>query len=176
METVKVAKAYFVLGLISLLVAVAFTSPIVLFPLIAPDVAIASGAGSILTNDEYPWPAMWMMIGYIIFLVGAAAGSFVWSFAYYLTAKVFNKERTYGWLAVPHTLLFIVGVYGATAIMGYLGFYEGGLIASGVAPLVATFAFLWVVVPTGVMITLALLGVLLGVINIGLTLRMKQQT
>lgn len=173
METIKVAKMYFYLGLFGLLVAIAFTAPLILFPIVAPDIRIASGPGSILTNDQYPWPAMWLMVSYLVFLIAATVGSFVWSLAYYLTSRVFNKERTYGILVILHTILYVIGVYGATAFMSYVGFVEGALIASGVAPLVATMAFLWTVVPTGAMVGLALLGVLLGVINLGLTLRMK---
>lgn len=167
METLKISKFFFYVGIISAVVSVGYVSPLVLGPLLNPNGhnIINNGPGSILT-DYTTWPAMWMLVAFTMFLIVGVAGSFVWASAYYFDAKVLGKEERNGALSILGLLFFIVGVYLATALMAYVGYTEGLLIAQGEAPLVVAGSAQWTVIPTGLGISLTALGVLIGVINL----------
>ncbi|MDG6928688.1 MAG: hypothetical protein JRN39_06870 [Nitrososphaerota archaeon] len=172
METLKVSRLFFYVGLVSAVVAVGYAAPVVLGPLVNPagHNIINNGPGSILT-DYTTWPAMWMVVAFTMFALAAVAGSFAWSFGYYLVARVFNRESTNGGLALLNLLLFVVGVYLSTALMAYVGYDEGLKIATGLSPLVVAGLAQWTVYPTGLGLGMALLGVLLGVLNLAVTAR-----
>jgi hypothetical protein len=175
-ETLRVSKIYVYIGLISAVFAVAYASPLVLGPLVNPNGhnIVNNGPGGILT-DYAIWPAMWMVVGYTIFLIAGVVGSFVWALSYFLVANVFNRTTTNGPLAFLQIVLFTVGVYAATALMAYVGYVEGGKIAEGVAVTIASQLGRWTVYPTGISVSMALLGVLIGVLNIFITIRPRKK-
>jgi hypothetical protein len=172
LETLKVSKYFFYVGLISAVVAVGYVAPVVLGPLVNPNGhnIINNGPGSILT-DYTTWPSLWMFVGFSMFILAAVVGSFAWSSVYYLSSALFGKQQRSSAISILQIIIYVVGVYLSTALMVYVGYTEGLSIAQGASPLVVAGSAQWTVIPTGLGVALTGLGVLLGVLNLFLPSR-----
>ncbi len=161
MDNLKAARLFFTLGIINGFIALAATS-LILFP----DLRLAAGPGSILTHNVDIWPGHWGWVSYYILLIAGVAGAFMWSLSYYLLKSVFGVEKTSKALATASIVLYEVGVLLTVALTGYVGLEGGRFVADGGSAVVVTALIGWAVIPTGAGVGMALLGTLLGLVNL----------
>ncbi len=161
MDSLRTARFFFVIGLINGFIALAATS-LILFP----DLRLAAGPGSILTHNVDVWPGHWGWVSYYILLIVGVAGAFLWSLSYYLLKSLFGVERTPTFLSSASLVLYEVGVLLTVALTGYVGLEGGRFVADGGSAIVVTALIGWAVIPTGAGVAMALLGTLLGLVNL----------
>ncbi|MEM4302661.1 MAG: hypothetical protein QW470_06745 [Candidatus Caldarchaeum sp.] len=161
MECIKTAKLFFILGMLNGFIAVAGTS-LILFP----DLRLAAGPGSVLTHNVDVWPGHWGWVSYYMLLIAGVAGAFLWSLSYYLLKALFGVEKTPTALAAVSLIFYEVGVLLTVGLTAYVGLVGGRFVAEGGSPVVVTALIGWAVIPTGAGVGLALLGTLLGLINL----------
>jgi len=161
MDNLKAARLFFALGIINGFIALAATS-LILFP----DLRLAAGPGSILTHNVDIWPGHWGWVSYYMLLIAGVAGAFLWSLSYYLLKSLFGIEKTSKALATASLLLYEVGVLLTVALTGYVGLEGGRFVADGGSAVVVTALIGWAVIPTGAGVGMALLGTLLGLVNL----------
>jgi len=161
MEVSKASKAFFAVGLLNGFIAVAATSLILI-----PDLRLAAGPGSILTHNVDFWPGAWGWVSYYVLLIAGVAGGFLWSLTYYLLRVLFNAEKVNTPLTLLSLILYEVGVVGTVALTGYVGIEGGRFVADGGSAMVVTALIGWVVIPTGLTIGAAIIGTLVGLVNL----------
>jgi len=161
MDNLKAARLFFALGIINGFIALAATS-LILFP----DLRLAAGPGSILTHNVDIWPGHWGWVSYYMLLIAGVAGAFLWSLSYYLLKSLFGVEKTSKALATASIVLYEIGVLLTVALTGYVGLEGGRFVADGGSAVVVTALIGWAVIPTGAGVGMALLGTLLGLVNL----------
>jgi len=161
MDTLRTARLFFLVGILNGFIALAATS-LILFP----DLRLAAGPGSILTHNVDVWPGQWGWVSYFLLLIVGVAGAFLWSLSYYLLKSLFGVERTPKALALASLVLYETGVLLTVALTGYVGLEGGRFVADGGSPIVVTALIGWAVIPTGAGVGIALLGTLLGLVNL----------
>jgi hypothetical protein len=168
-ETTRVAKWFLYLGVLNALAAVIFTLPMV--------IPGPSGTSDLLQMAFAVafFPGLYILMGYLGFLVVGAAGTIAWAAAYYIIGSAMGKTQTSRGMAMLHLVLGTVGVYG-TAVFFFAGGFLGGTARlSGTAKTVddAMALISWTVLPRMGFIALALVGNLVGVLNALKTMRSK---
>jgi hypothetical protein len=161
MDSLRTARLFYIIGLLNGFIALAATS-LILFP----DLRLAAGPGSILTHNVDIWPGHWGWVSYYILLIAGVAGAFLWSLTYYLLKSLFGVEKTPTALAAASLALYEIGVLLTVALTAYVGLEGGRFVADGGSPVVVTALIGWAVIPTGAGVGLALLGTLLGLVNL----------
>lgn len=168
-ETSRVAKWFLYAGVFNALFAVLITIPMVI-----PD---ATGAEDILRMAFAVafFPGLYIIMGYLGFLVVGVAGSIAWGAAYYIMGSAMGKTQTSRGLAMTHLILATIGVYGAATFF-FAGGYLGGIARlTGAVRTVeeAMDLISWTVMPRMLFIAIAIVGTLIGVINALKTARSK---
>ncbi len=168
-ETSSVAKWFLYVGVFNALFAVFIT-----IPLIIPD---NTGSEDILRMAfaVANFPGLYILMGYLGFLIVGVAGSVAWGVAYYILGSAVGKNQTSKGFAMTHLILATIGIYGAAALF-FVGGYTGGFARlTGVVKSVedAMALITWTVMPRMLFIALAILGNLIGVINVFKTARSK---
>ncbi|MCS6769739.1 MAG: hypothetical protein NZ570_04810 [Candidatus Caldarchaeum sp.] len=169
MDSLKTSKLFFIVGLVNGFVALAATS-LILFP----DLRLAAGPGSILTHNVDVWPGGWGWVSYYILLIVGVCGAFIWSLSYFLLKSLFGVEKTPTALSAGSLVLYEVGVLMTVALTAYVGLEGGRFVADGGSPIVVTALIGWAVIPTGAGVGLALLGTLLGLVNLVLAVARRR--
>jgi hypothetical protein len=167
-ETSKVAKWFLYAGVFNALFAVLITIPMVI-----PD---NTGAEDLLRMAFAVafFPGLYILMGYLGFLVVGVAGSVTWGAAYYIVGATGKNETSRG-LAMAHLLLVTIGIYGVATFF-FAGGYLGGIARlTGVVRTVedAMTLITWTVMPRMLFIAIAIVGSLIGVINLLKTARSK---
>lgn len=170
-ETTRVAKWFLYVGVLNALAAVIFAIPMVIPGGNPP------GSSDLLQMAFAVafFPGLYILMGYIGFLVVGAAGTIAWAAAYYIIGSAMGKTHTSRGMAMLHLVLGTVGVYG-TAVFFFAGGFLGGTARlSGAARTVedAMALISWTVLPRMGFIALALVGNLIGVLNALKTIRSK---
>ncbi|MEM1987406.1 MAG: hypothetical protein QXV14_08195 [Candidatus Caldarchaeum sp.] len=169
LESLKTAKLFFTLGIVNGFIALVATS-LILFP----DLRLAAGPGSILTHNVDVWPGSWGWVSYYILLIAGVCGVFVWSAAYYLLKSLFGVDSTPTALSAGSLVMYEVGVLMTVFLTAYVGLEGGRFVADGGSPIVVTALIGWAVIPTGAGVGLALLGTLLGLLNLALAVARRR--
>jgi len=168
-ETSRVAKWFLYVGVFNALFAVFIT-----IPMIIPD-NTASEDILRIAFAVANFPGLYIIMGYLGFLVVGVAGSVAWGAAYYILGSAAGKNQTSKGLAMTHLLLATIGIYGAATLF-FVGGYTGGYARlTGVVKTVedAMVLITWTVMPRMLSIALAIIGNLIGVINVFKTARSK---
>lgn len=112
---------------------------------------------------------MWYTTAYLMYIVAGAAGMATFAAMYHVARGSVNN--TLGWL---HLLISNVGIAGASYVLGYAGYNAGYMEHVLMTPTAEIHEFLAPFVePLGVLVTIAALGVLLGVVSLVLALTRK---
>jgi hypothetical protein len=170
MDVVRVARLYFVLGIVNGLIAAVVTSLILI-----PELRLAAGPGSILTHNVDVWPGAWGWVSYFVLLIAGVAGALLWSLSYYLLKQIFNVDNVNPVITLLSMLLYEAGTLGTVALTGYVGMEGGRFVAEGGSAVVVTALIGWVVIPTGLSIGAAVLGTLLGIVNLIISIAHKRK-
>jgi hypothetical protein len=150
----QVAKHFFKVGMLNIVIAVAVTLPV-----LVPQLG--------LPLKLEVWPGTWMFISYFVFLIVGVMGCFMWCFIYYMLPRVYEKDTVSEFLALSQLVSFEVAVLGICAFMGIdAGYYGGTLYHNGFGPVVVTQLIAWAVIPIGTLIVVALLSTVTGVVNV----------
>jgi hypothetical protein len=150
----QIAKHFFKVGLLNIIIAVAVTLPV-----LVPQLG--------LPLKLEVWPGTWMFVSYFVFLIVGVMGCFMWCFIYYMLPRVFEKNTVSEFLALSQLVSFEVAVVGICALMGVdAGYYGGTLYHNGFGPVVVTQLIAWAVIPIGTLIVVALLSTVTGVFNV----------
>ncbi|MDJ0274931.1 MAG: hypothetical protein NYU90_07030 [Aigarchaeota archaeon] len=161
MDVLKISKIYFALGLLNGVLAAVATALILI-----PELRLAAGPGSILTHNVDVWPGAWGWVSYFVLLIAGVGGAFLWSLSYYLLRQLFNVEGANALLSILSMALYEIGVLGTVGLTGYVGIEGGRFVADGGSAMVVTALIGWVVIPTGLSVGAAVLGTLLGILNL----------
>lgn len=167
-ETTRVAKWFLYVGVINALFSIAITVTMVI---------PSNDATHDVLNHAFAvafFPGLYIVMGYLGFLVVGVAGSIAWAAVYYIIGAM-GKTQTSRGLAMGHLILATIGIYG-TAAFFYAGGYIGGSARlNGVVKSVeeAMVLISWTVMPRMGSTAILLIGSLLGVVNSLKTLRSK---
>ena len=168
LETARVAKWFSYVGVLNVLAAVILTIPIVI-----PGPSGTSDMLQIALVVAF-FPGLYILMGYLGFLVVGVAGTIAWAAVYYLVGAM-GKTHTSRLMAILHLILATIGIYG-TAVFFYAGGFLGGTARlSGDAKTTedALALIAWTVMPRMGFTALTLVGHLIGVLNAFFTLRRK---
>tara|TARA_B100001245_G_C22778187_1_gene375895 strand:- start:243 stop:740 length:498 start_codon:yes stop_codon:yes gene_type:complete len=160
-ETKIISKYFLILTLINTVAAIFFTLPILI-----PTSGIPLIVGV--------FPGTWLLIGYFLFLIVGVIGMLGWSIMYNLMGPMFNRSRTYKKLAIIQLVFIELSIYGVASTISYIGWSGGQALRQGFSIASVGFLIEPYVLPTGVFVSLVLVGQLCGIINIFSTIRMKQ--
>lgn len=150
----QIAKHFFNVGLLNIIIAVTVTLPV-----LVPQLG--------LPLKLEVWPGTWMFISYFVFLIVGVMGCFLWCFIYYMLPRVWQKNTVSELLALSQLVSFEVAVFGLCAFMGIdAGYYGGTLYHNGFGPVIITQIIAWAVIPIGTLIVVALLSTVTGVVNV----------
>jgi len=149
-----VAKHFFRVGLLNIVIAVVVTLPV-----LVPQLG--------LPLKLEVWPGTWMFISYFVFLTAGVMGCFLWCFIYYMLPRVYDRNTVSEFLALSQLVSFEVAVFGICALMGIdAGYYGGTLYHNGFGPVVVTQLIAWAVIPIGTLIVVALISTVTGIVNV----------
>ena len=158
---IKIISKYFlILALINTIAAIVFTLPILI-----PTSGIPLIVGV--------FPGTWLLIAYLLFLIIGVLGMLAWSLTYNLIESIFQKKNTIKKLAIIHLVFVELAIYGCASTMAFIGLQGGQALRQGLSIASVGFLIEPYVLPTGVFVSLVLLGQLIGVYNIFSTIRMK---
>ncbi len=152
-EWSRVVKLFLKAGLLNAFTACLFTAPVL----------VPSLAFPILLTQ---WGAVYMVLGYLSFILYGVVGMVCWAAAYYLRAAVngwqgYDKALTYLQLATH-----ILAAYGASTTL-FTGGYTGARLVYEGRPIQAVGAVMETVeIPAGLFILLAIASTITGLINI----------
>ncbi len=150
----QIARHFFRVGLLNIIIAVAVTLPV-----LVPQLG--------LPLKLEVWPGTWMFISYFVFLIVGVMGCFLWCFIYYMLPRVYDRNTVDEFLALSQLVSFEVAVFGICAFMGIdAGYYGGTLYHNGFGPVIITQIIAWAVIPIGTLIVVALLSTVTGVVNV----------
>jgi len=159
-ETKIISKYFLILALINTIAAIVFTLPILI-----PTSGIPLIVGV--------FPGTWLLIAYLLFLIIGVLGMLAWSLTYNLIESIFQKKNTIKKLAIIHLVFVELAIYGCASTMAFIGLQGGQALRQGLSIASVGFLIEPYVLPTGVFVSLVLLGQLIGVYNIFSTIRMK---
>ena len=149
-----IAKHFFKVGLLNIIIAVTVTLPV-----LVPQLG--------LPLKLEVWPGSWMFISFFVFLICGVLGCFLWCFIYYMLPRVYERNTVDEFLALSQLVSFEVAVFGLCAFMGIdAGYYGGTLYHNGFGPVIITQIIAWAVIPIGTLIVVALLSTVTGVVNV----------
>src|SRR5579864_8571003 len=97
-----VAKHFFNVGLLNIVIAVAVTLPV-----LVPQLG--------LPLKLEVWPGTWMFISFFVFLICGVLGCFLWCFIYYMLPRVYGKNTVDEFLALSQLVSFEVAIFGLCA-------------------------------------------------------------
>ena len=159
-EARTISKYFLILALINTIAAIFFTLPILI-----PTSGIPLIVGV--------FPGTWLLIAYLLFLIVGLIGMLAWSLVYNLIESIFQKKNTIKKLAIIHLVFVELAIYGCESTMSFIGWQGGQALRQGLSIASVGFLIEPYVLPTGVFVSLVLLGQLIGVYNIFSTIRMK---
>ena len=149
-ETKNISKYFLILALINTIAAICFTLPILI-----PTSGIPLIVGV--------FPGTWLLIAYLLFLIVGVLGMLA----------IFQKKNTIKRLAIIHLVFVELAIYGCASTMSFIGWQGGQALRQGLSIASVGFLIEPYVLPTGVFVSLVLVGQLIGVYNIFSTIRMK---
>lgn len=113
----------------------------------------------------------WGFVGYSLFLTIGFASMMTWGVFYYLIPKALNKRIFSNKLAALHLVLSEVGLVFSAGLLSIAG-YIGGTMQLAEAPYPEIHEALVVYIePIGYFTIVLMAGIILGIANLGLTLR-----
>jgi len=153
MECGRVVRLFLKAGLLNAFTACLFTAPVL----------VPSLAFPILLTQ---WGSLYMVLGYLSFILYGVVGMVCWAAAYYLRAEVNRRQRYDRALIYIQFATHLLSAYGSSITLfagGYIGtrlVYEG-------RPVQAVGAIMELLeIPAGLFILLAIASTITGLINI----------
>ena len=157
-ETGIVSKYFFYLTIINTIAAIIITLPI-LVP--------TSGLPLIVGF----FPGTWLLISYLSFLIVGVARMALWCFFYYILGNSFNKLHTNKVFAISQIVIIELSVFGYSITMAAVGWMGGQALRQGLSVAAVGYLIEPLVLPTGVFVSLVVIGQLIGIVNVLLTLK-----
>ncbi len=113
----------------------------------------------------------WGFVGYSLFLTLGFGSMIAWGVFYYLIPQALNKRIFSNKLAAVHLVLSEVGLIGATTLLSLSG-YVGGTMLLAEASFQEIHEAIGVYVePIGYFTIVLMAGIILGIVNLGLSIR-----
>jgi len=157
-ETETISKYFFYLTIINAIAAIIITVPI-LIP--------TSGLPLIVGF----FPGTWLLISYLSFLIVGVVGMALWCFFYYMMGNNFDKKYTNKVFAISQIVIIELSVYGYSLTMSAVGWMGGQALRQGLSVAAVGYLIEPLILPTGVFVSLVVIGQLIGIINLLLTLK-----
>jgi hypothetical protein len=151
----EASRLFLRVGLWNTVAAATFTVP-VLIPRLAFPILLTQ------------WGSVYMVLGYLSFLIFGVIGPICWSVVYYINGILNNRTSYDRTITLFHAMTGVIAAYGVSLLLflgGYIGaraVYEGQtLINVGVAMEI-------VEIPAGFFIGLAVISTMIGLLNLKL--------
>ncbi len=152
MEWRIVVKLFLRAGLVNTVAACLFTAPVL----------VPSLAFPILLTQ---WGAVYMLLGYLSFILYGVLGMICWAAAYYLRAEVDGQHKFDKALVYMQVATHLLSAYGVSVTL-FLGGYMGAKLVYQGLPVQAVGAVMEVVeIPAGLFILLSIASTIIGVLN-----------
>ncbi len=118
------------------------------------------------------WPGTWLFVGYVMFVLVGFPGIIGCGVLYYLVPKIKGTTaiNALTWL---NLILTEIGLIASTCLIGLTGFIGGSLLLEGRPIPEIHEIIVGYTMPIGIFIMIVLLGVLIGIINLYITITRK---